>query len=753
MSAHPQTSARLMASTPIIASPEEICAFRGSAHANGYRLVRVATRQKRPIAHKWSEGESLAALMKFELGSANTGLVLEGLRAFDLDIDDPELASAVTALLFKYAPRHNCLIRKRMGSSRIAVLYRAAEGAPGKRSVVLTQGKVEVLGSGQQLVVDGLHPSGMRLHWTNGVSPAVLPLEQLACVSEYQVSSFLNDVSATFGKGRPVNSDIPFFAPQGPVDTRSIPNDLAAGIEPLHWFAGLGEDDMKNVVATCLNGIDNRTVDPRERWLKVLFAVADAERLGCSGARQLALDWSRRGAGWTDEMSFDRVWNSARPGRTSIGTLLYLARDAGIDIAKWRDGDQSPVVSAPPPSSSNLHMLAIPKMGAVQVSSLAASPKKRQWLHGDDLVRGAVSLLVAPGGRGKSSWLIALALACASGRKLLGSHVFGGPLRVLYINAEDPESELALRIRATMQLHQMTDADVVGLYVAGADKLALTLLRVERGGSALDAAGWATLEAQVAGCKPDVLILDPLVALTGGATLNDNAAAALLLRQLVSLAATYKLAVMIAHHAAKGREPGSAEAAMGAASIVNLARISIAIEPLSEGDAGKIGVAPWEAKTIFRVVGTKQNLSPPKTDNRWFRLTSVQMANAEPPVYRRGDEVGVVECFLPALNATPFPQAMLTAVIAVIAGASPPLSPAAKSSEYAIPSIAAALAPHRNGACSDKEAKAVLDYLVQTGRIAVTDIKVPRAGRGGYERKAYVAVSIPPVHAAPSQTP
>jgi len=135
MSAHPQTSARLMASTPIIASPEEICAFRGSAHANGYRLVRVATRQKRPIAHKWSEGESLAALMKFELGSANTGLVLEGLRAFDLDIDDPELASAVTALLFKYAPRHNCLIRKRMGSSRIAVLYRAAEGAPGKRSV------------------------------------------------------------------------------------------------------------------------------------------------------------------------------------------------------------------------------------------------------------------------------------------------------------------------------------------------------------------------------------------------------------------------------------------------------------------------------------------------------------------------------------------------------------------------------------------------------------------------------------------
>jgi hypothetical protein len=737
----------------MVASPEEICAFRSSAHANGYRLVRVATGQKRPVAHKWSEGENLDTLLKFEASSANTGLVLEGLRAFDLDIDDPEVASAVTALLFKYAPRHKCLIRKRMGSSRIAVLYRAAEGTPGKYSAVLTQGKVEVLGKGQQLVVDGLHPSGARLEWTDGVSPAVLSLEQLACISEDQVSNFLSDVSAMFPKGVPVASDIPFFARHGPVDTRSIPNDLAAGIEPLHWFAGLGEDDMKNVVAACLDGLDNRAVDPRERWLKVLFAVADADRLGCSGARQLAVEWSRRGVGWTDEASFDQVWNSARTGRTSIGTLLYLARDAGVDTAKLREGDRSQVAFAPPPSSSNLHMLASTKVGAVPVFSLATSPKKRQWLHGDDLVRGAVSLIVAPGARGKSSWLIALALACASGRQLLGSYVFGGPLRVLYINAEDPASELALRVRAAMQHHQMTDADVAGLYVAGADNLALTLLRVERSGPALDATGWAALEAEVARCKPDVLILDPLVALTGGATLNDNAAAALLLRQLVSLAAGYKLAVMIAHHAAKGRESGSAEAAMGAASIVNLARISLAVEPLSEGDAGKIGVAPWEAKSIFRVVGTKQNLSPPKADNRWFRLTSVQMANAEPPVYSRGDEVGVVECFQPSVNPTPFPQAMLTAVLDVIAAASPPLSPAAKSSEYAIPSIAAALAPHRSGACSDKEAKAVLDYLVRTGRVAVTDIQVPRAGRGGYSRKAYVAVSIPSVHTAPSQTP
>jgi hypothetical protein len=60
------------------------------------------------------------------------------------------------------------------------------------------------------------------------------------------------------------------------------------------------------------------------------------------------------------------------------------------------------------------------------------------------------------------------------------------------------------------------------------------------------------------------------------------------------------------------------DAAMGAASLVNLARIFLAIEPLSEGDATKVGVAPWDARSTFRVIGTKQNLCPPDTNDRWF---------------------------------------------------------------------------------------------------------------------------------------
>ena len=547
--------------------------------------------------------------------------------------------------------------------------------------------------------------------------------------------------------------------PFAPV-THEVIGELGAGIADVlpHWFGRLRADAMGAVISHALSHIDNTKTDPRERWLRVLFAVADAGARGCPDAHDLALDWSRRGAGWTSEEDFEVAWRSAKPGAlggVSVGTLLHMSKAAGADFAPWQaatisEAPQAVLPSAPTALPSALATSAAHK-GAINISGLPLVPPKRQWLHGTDMVRGAVSLVVAPGGRGKTSWLIALALACASGRQLLGSHVFGGPLRVLYVNAEDATDEIARRVRAAMRHHQLVDADVAGLQVAGADRLSLTLIKVDRSTPCLDHAGWQALNDEVARCNPDVVVLDPLVALVGGASLNDNASAALLMRELVALAAHKNLAVMIAHHTAKSRDIGSAEAAMGAASIVNLARIGLAVEPLSEGDAGKIGVAPWDAKSIFRIVGTKQNLSPASSSDRWFRLVSVEIPNAEPPTYPAGDAVAVVEVFQQSASATPFPRVMLDAALAAIASAPSALSPSPKSTDYAVPVVAHALAPHRGGRISDNEAKSIIDYLVRTGRIVLSPISVKRHGRGSYPRQGYTVVGPVP-HPTSSST-
>src|SRR5262249_843309 len=146
--------------------------------------------------------------------------------------------------------------------------------------------------------------------------------------------------------------------------------------------------------------LDNRTSDPREVWLEVVFAVAHAERLGCSDARKLTLEWSRRGASWSTEADFETAWTSykPKPGGITVGSLLARAAKAGPDLSPWRD-----------PALTGLNLTAEPTLGSTGIGSTSAPPTsqralciaalpsippKRQWLHGVDLVRGAVSLLV-----------------------------------------------------------------------------------------------------------------------------------------------------------------------------------------------------------------------------------------------------------------------------------------------------------------------------------------------------------------------
>jgi hypothetical protein len=215
----------------------------------------------------------------------------------------------------------------------------------------------------------------------------------------------------------------------------------------------------------------------------------------------------------------------------------------------------------------------------------------------------------------------------------------------------------------------------------------------------------------------------------GGVNQNDNAAAALFMSQLVGLSAKRGIGVMVAHHAAKGRDPTSAESAMGAASYVNLSRIALAIEPLASHDAGKLGLPPWEARDVFRVVGTKQNFSPPTEKDRWYRLVSIEMNNAEPPTYPNGDKVGVVEIFQPTASTAAFADAMIRDALSVIDNAATPLSPSKRATgRYAVPLIAQAIAPHRGGHASDTEAEAVLDHLMREGLVNVQQVKLTRPG-------------------------
>jgi AAA domain/Primase C terminal 2 (PriCT-2) len=586
----------------------------------------------------------------------------------------------------------------------------------------------------------------------------------------------------------PQSNVVPFVRPDWPLKGKPAAGFAASPLESLAEGIRAPIEEIRSAALA----VPASVIAEEGEWMRCARALAHEATLRPREAEQLwdILDAASRMAPNYDEADnrtrWERYQNEAQthPDPITLATIFHLARQngwqgwfpplaanptapPGTTTGSTTGSGSSPTGTAGPtgqsgPASGTGAAFALGNpCRAIPVAALPQIPPKRLWLHGTDLVRGAVSLIVAPGGRAKSTWLIACALACASGRALLDAHVFGGPLRVLYISTEDSSSEMALRIRAAMSHHQLTDADVPGLSVIGAERWGLPLLHAIGNAPQIYQPGWAALIAELDQAKPDVLAIDPLINAMGGVSTNENSAAALMMGQLAATAATRSISVILAHHASKGRDPLSAESAMGAATFTNLARIVLGIEPLGGLGATRLGVPPWEAKSIFRVVGTKQNFSPPNATDRWFRLLTVEVQNAQPPVYPNGDRVAVVEPFHPGASAPKFPPDMIRDALLAVDAADPLLSPSKNSrNRYAAPAIAAAIAPHRGGSRSEIEGQAVIDHLLETALVKVDEVIVARPGSRSDKRKGLVltpagklAIAVPQSPQSPADTP
>jgi hypothetical protein len=269
----------------------------------------------------------------------------------------------------------------------------------------------------------------------------------------------------------------------------------------------------------------------------------------------------------------------------------------------------------------------------------------RRFLYGHDLVRGEITVLGSPGGVGKSTLAIGMAISIATGKELLNERIYGTDLRVVLINAEDSTIEIQRRVYAACMAHSVKQHDLVRLHIAGADHpnvQALSLLRANRTASELDPAGLTSLERLLEELGPDLVVLDPLVALCSNGNMNDNSGMSLAMRALKRLAIKFDCAILIVHHTRKGGEPGSADAISGAASIINLSRRSIMPVTLTADEALKLSIPVSERIRYFKLVDAKSNLVPRGGEPPIYHLHSVQLPNAEPPIYPSGDNVQAV---------------------------------------------------------------------------------------------------------------
>jgi hypothetical protein len=423
---------------------------------------------------------------------------------------------------------------------------------------------------------------------------------------------------------------------------------LAEGIKTTQWFETLSPE-LKNEVVDYALGVVSKNTQLLEletnggnnaEYYKLTTSVA---RSGAPNAENIFVKYASGAKDADPDEALRQYFARCRATQSSVnsavtvGTLLHTAGEHGGNFDQWKR--QAPSVGSPP----------LPVTWSAAALNVSFSNiRHRQWLYGTTVIRGEVTVGASPGGGGKTALFLAWAIdivAAIAGKERLGEKNYGRDLKVLYLSGEESREELRRRILAFCLLHSIAEQDLARLYVAGADDArvqSMSFLRVQERNTVLDEAGFQVLESALQSLRPDLVVIDPLVVFCGGGDMNNNTAMSLLMRKLKALAVRYDCAILLVHHTKKGGDRGDAEAVLGAATIVNLARRAIMPVPMTEEDAKAVGILPSERFPYLKLVDAKSNLAPRSAEAPWYQLNNVTLPNPELPIYPNGDGVQAI---------------------------------------------------------------------------------------------------------------
>jgi hypothetical protein len=160
---------------------------------------------KIPVLKGWQKREEttrneIAFWSHTHSAAENTGILTRFTPALDIDILDPEAAGAVEDLVrdrfgergcilvrFGKRPKRAILFQTSAPFVKIAVNFAVADGAPGE--------KLEFLGNGQQVVVDGVHPDTHQPYAWFGGSLLDVKRAELPSITAEEAQATLDDAA------------------------------------------------------------------------------------------------------------------------------------------------------------------------------------------------------------------------------------------------------------------------------------------------------------------------------------------------------------------------------------------------------------------------------------------------------------------------------------------------------------------------------------------------------------------------------
>lgn len=253
---------------------------------------------------------------------------------------------------------------------------------------------------------------------------------------------------------------------------------------------------------------------------------------------------------------------------------------------------------------------------------LKTDPPPRQWIVENVLPLGAVGILGAAGGVGKSIAVLQLAVATCASMRWLGMPVQCSG-SVLIFSAEDDREEVHRRLSRVMnhyreiagaKAHMLDELVSKRLFVldrVGAENRLTCKVDRETQRTAMANRIIETVRDQLPGCV--LIVLDPLSRFDGGEP-NDNADATRLIETAEHIRKETGATVLLPHHVSKAgirdAESGQ-EAIRGGSGLVDGARWVGMLATLRRDAAKDYGVVPDEAGRFVRFTTPKANYSAP----------------------------------------------------------------------------------------------------------------------------------------------
>jgi hypothetical protein len=275
---------------------------------------------------------------------------------------------------------------------------------------------------------------------------------------------------------------------------------------------------------------------------------------------------------------------------------------------------------------------------AAQLPDPATIPPRR-WLYGTQLLRGYVSILVAPGGVGKTAYSMGVGLSLTTGRPIFGEKIFAR-VNVGYMNLEDPLDELDRRLAALMLHHGIDRREVEGRYfLYSSDDRRFTLATVSDDGFEIVYPDEQAVIREINAHTIGVLFVDPVAEsheLEENSNGQMNKAAAAWRR----IARATGCAILLLHHVRKG-PVNDIDASRGAKALTDSARVGLLLSPMSEDDAEGFDINDEDRTAYVRLDDAKANMARKAGVARWFQLLTIPLGNGTQD-YPAGDNVAAV---------------------------------------------------------------------------------------------------------------